>query len=78
MRTPMSSHLCTMHREAHAQAMARNQPATQRKAHSWAVQGAVKEMREKLYSKRNTKSTKGLVSEKQRIGGQRFQQIDRI
>ena len=55
---PMSTHLRTMRREARAQAKACNQPATPRKAHSRAVQAAVKEMRNKLYSKRRTKSTK--------------------
>ena len=54
----MSSHLRTMRREARAQAKARNQPATPRKAHSRAVQAAVKEMRAKLYSKRATTSNK--------------------
>ena len=55
---PMPTHLRTMRREARAQAKARNQPATPRKAHSRAVQAAVKEMRNKLYSRRRTKSTR--------------------
>ena len=50
----MSSHLHTMRREARAQAKAQNQPSTPKKAHSRAVQAAVKKMRENFYSKRNT------------------------
>ena len=48
---PMESHLRTMRREARSQAKERAQPATPRKAHSRAVQAAVKEMRNKLYAR---------------------------
>ena len=52
---PMEAHLCTMRRHAHSQAKERNEPATPRKAHRRAVQAAVQEKREKLYTEHVTK-----------------------
>ena len=49
---PMEDHLRTMRRQARNQARERNEPATPRKAHSRAVQAAVRDMREKLYAKK--------------------------
>ena len=53
---PMATHLRTMRREARSQAKERAQPITPHKAHSRAVQAAVKAMRQKLYAKRNKTS----------------------
>ena len=50
---PMKTHLRTMRREARSQAKDRRLPETPRKAHSRAVQAAVREMRLKLYTKRH-------------------------
>ena len=50
---PMEAHFRTMRREARQQAKDRRLPSTPRKAHSRAVQAAVKEMRAKLYAPRN-------------------------
>ena len=51
---PMPSHLRTMRREARNQAKDRRLPSTPRKAHSRAVQAAVKLMRQRLYAPRCT------------------------
>mmetsp|Transcript_3786 Transcript_3786/g.5638 ORF Transcript_3786/g.5638 Transcript_3786/m.5638 type:complete len:105 (+) Transcript_3786:326-640(+) len=51
----MKAHLCTMRREARSQAKECSQPETPRKAHSRAVQAVVKEMHEKLCTKRHLK-----------------------
>ena len=48
----MTTHLRTMQQEARAQAKDRQLLETPRKAHRRAVQAAVKEMRDKLYQKR--------------------------
>ena len=52
---PMQSHIRTMRREARAQAKERQQPNIPRKAHSRAVQAAVKAMRDKLNAKKGAK-----------------------
>jgi len=49
---PMSSHLRTMRREARNQAKDQRLPPTPRKAHSRAVQAAVKLMKQRLYAPR--------------------------
>ena len=46
-----------MRRLARHQAKERNEPETPRKAHRRAVQAAVKDMRQKLYTKRSSKPT---------------------
>jgi len=47
---PMASHFRTMRKEARQQAKDRRLPSTPKKAHSRAVQAAVKSMRAKLYA----------------------------
>jgi len=55
---PMHAHLRTMRREARSQAKERRLPVTPKRAHSRAVQAAVREMRIKLYTKRSTRKRK--------------------
>ena len=55
---PIKTHFRTMRRDARNQAKERNEPETPRKAHSRAVQAAVKAMREKLYAKRTDTTRK--------------------
>mmetsp|Transcript_2298 Transcript_2298/g.3492 ORF Transcript_2298/g.3492 Transcript_2298/m.3492 type:complete len:223 (-) Transcript_2298:1449-2117(-) len=61
---PMHAHFRTMRREARTQAKERHLPSTPRKAHSRAVQAAVKEMRTKLYAPKVTTKTPKRASNK--------------
>ena len=67
---PMQAHLRTMRRKARQQAKDRNLPNTPRKAHSRAVQEAVRAMKTKLYSSKRGTSKHPATNRKSNTGSQ--------